>query len=318
VNLDHTLYLAKRGKLSRSDVYAAILKGAEERREPGQSIAQAFAKFATGEGAELMQLHSQLGAAGSGDVVHDYAPPPSAPIAKSAGSGEWHDMVAFYKRVHKREHPNDSDAKAGAAAVNATMSTEEGQRLFAQQKRIEQVATGQYTVADMALLDGIGAEQQAEVNKRANQYKSEFEHMVDDVRRERPHLTEMQAQDHVRSTEDGMAAWLRHKGKPGQNWPGHSADDGSRTPYVSTTSGRTDPPRISQWDSPHSGSRYTPPSGVPWDASNAPAVKQFGIMTRNVMKATRLPFGSAVGVVRASPEGEHVYQKMLAEMRASA
>jgi hypothetical protein len=111
MDIDRTVYLAKSGKLSRGDVYAALVEGAQQRREPGQSVAQAFAKFAAGEGFELMALHSQLGAAGSGDVVRDYAPSPSAPITKSVGEGEWHDVVAFHKRVHKREHPSDSNAE---------------------------------------------------------------------------------------------------------------------------------------------------------------------------------------------------------------
>src|SRR5262249_19839431 len=141
---------------------------------------------------------------------------PSAPVAKSSPSGDWHSLVAACTRMHKRLHPYDSDAKANAAAVNAALSTPEGMYLFKQRKRAEQIATDQYTVADMQALDG-AEERHGDMLKRSIPYQSEFQAMVDGVRQANPHLTESQAQDHVRSSRDGMKAWLRFKGKPGQN-----------------------------------------------------------------------------------------------------
>ena len=109
-------------------------------------------------------------------------------------------------------------------AITMALSSEEGRHLFRAQKRVEQIAGGQFSAADMKMLDDIEDEQQqhADLHKRANQYKSKFEHMVAEVRRERPYLSESQAGDFVRSKSEGMAAWLRHKGRPGQKgetWP---------------------------------------------------------------------------------------------------
>jgi hypothetical protein len=312
MSLERTLELAKRGALSRSEIYAKVCTIAEERREPGTSEHQAFAKFISGEGRELYQVMSSLPGR---DIEAAWQPP--APIAKSAGSGEWHDLVAFLKLAHKRSHPHDSDAKANAAAVNAAMSTPEGVFLFKQQRRAEQVASGVFSAADLAMLDAAEAELQQHVDLHKRAGKSEFERMVDDVKRAKPHLTDTAAGDFVRSKPDGMAAWQLHKGKPGQNGvkPGHSADDGSRVPFVPETSGRTDPPRTPQWQSDHSGSTPTTPARTPERFSETPAIKQWLSMVKRLQFDCGFTHERASEILKLTADGRKVYEQILAEAR---
>ena len=80
-DIERTLDLAKRGKFSRSELYWRMQALADQQREPGQSQAQAFAKFVMGEGRELMMVHQSLSNAGSGGITDDYtAPPTSVPV----------------------------------------------------------------------------------------------------------------------------------------------------------------------------------------------------------------------------------------------
>src|SRR5262245_3974192 len=123
-NLDQTLSLAKRGKLSRTEVYSGLVALAQQHRAPGQSKHQAFAKYIGGEGAEVYRVMLSL----PGREIEA----PSAPVVKSTPSGGWHDLVAACTRNYKRSHPYDSDAKANAAAVNAALATPEGMFLFKQ------------------------------------------------------------------------------------------------------------------------------------------------------------------------------------------
>jgi hypothetical protein len=298
-DLETTLSLAERGKCSRAETYSALQALAEQHRQPGESTAQAFSKYVGGEGRELFHICQSL----PGREVDA-----AAPIAKSVPSGEWHNLVDICKRAHKRAHPHATESAANAAAVSAAMSTPEGMFLFRQQKRAEQVRSGLFTRLDMQVLDGAAAEQQhhADLHKRSG--KSEYEDMVDKVRQAKPHLTESQAGNHVRSTQDGMEAWLKHKGKPGMNG-------------LTMTE---DPPRISQWHSPHAGSRYTPPAGTPRSASDirpgpddAPALKAWDSMKKKLMFDTGSTEERAVEILKLLPAGRFAIARVIEEAEAA-
>jgi hypothetical protein len=294
--VEHTVELAKRNKYSRSELYAKICTFAEQRRMPGESTAQAFTKFVTGEGAELMQVHSALGAAGSGDIVPDHAASsPPAPVTKS-GSGEWHMLVDLCKRAHKREHPHTTESQANAAAVSAAVSTPEGLHLFQMQKRAEQAASGLFTADDLECLDKA---QPAPADVHIPASGHEFEALVNNAMSQHG-LTRSAAMDHIRTTKPD--AWTAYKGKPGQN--GAQGD--------TATTGRAG----AQWSSDHSGAEAVTPSRVPAPADQTPAIKQWNDLKRRAMFNYGYSEAKTVEILKLLPQGRRAIAAVIEEARA--
>jgi hypothetical protein len=298
MDLDQTLNLAKRGKFSRAEIYSGLCAMAEERREPGQSQHQSFAKFVSGEGRELFQVCQSL-------PGRDVDTAWSLPVAKSAPN-DWEGLVNNLMRLEKCSR---------GKAIDAALSSEAGRYLFKMQKRAEQVATGQYSHADMAALDGADAqvETNADIHKRSSQHA--FEAMVDDAMH-KFRLTRSAAMDHVRSTEDGLEAWESFKKLNGARLPqGHVPQSGDEHP-TAATSGRTPPVRSPQWQSDHSGSTPTTPARTPERPSETPAVKRWLSMVKRLQFDCGLTHERATEIAKLTTEGREVYQRILAEAAA--
>jgi hypothetical protein len=275
-DIERTLDLAKRGQFSRSELYWRMQALADQQREPGQSQAQAFAKFVSGEGRELMQIHCSLSNAGSGGVVSDYtAPQALVSVAKSIPEDDWTRLVRLTKKT-----ANCSDNEA----INAALSTEAGRYAFAKRKRNDQIATGQFTIADMAALDGAAAEQEHNRDFHKRDDKSEYEEKFDETKRQYPHLSDSKVHDYVRARHP--EAWEDHKlgklGGKGRQLPrGHVPQPGEEHP-TAATSGRTEPSHAPQWTSDHSGNRPgTTPERTPERPSDTPAIKILDDLARN-------------------------------------
>jgi hypothetical protein len=199
-DIERTLDLAKRGKFSRSELYWRMQALPDQQREPSQSQAQAFAKFVTGAGRELMQVHLSLSAAGSGGMVGDYsALPTSVPFAKSVVEDDWDRLI---RATRKAAGCSENEA------IDAALSSEAGRYAFAKRKRADQIATGQFTIADMAALDGAAAEQEQHRELYKRDQKSEYEAKFDEAKQQYPHLSDSKIHDFVRARHP--EAWEDH------------------------------------------------------------------------------------------------------------
>jgi hypothetical protein len=273
-DIDRTLDLAKRGQFSRSELYWRMQALADQQREPGQSQAQAFAKFVQGAGRELMQIHCSLSAAGSGGVVGDYtAAPNSVPIAKSVVEDDWDRLIRVTKKA------------AGCSeseAIDAALSSEAGRYAFAKRKRSDQIATGQFTIADMRCLDGAAAEQDQYRELHKRDLKSDYEAKFDEAKQMYPHLSDSKVHDFVRARHP--EAWEEHKKLNklggGQLPRSHVPQSGDEHPRAAT-SGRGEPSHAPQWHSDHSGSTPTTPARTPERLSDTPAIKILDDLARN-------------------------------------
>jgi hypothetical protein len=77
---------------------------------------------------------------------------------------------------------------------------------------------------------------------------------------------------------------------------------------------------MSQWDSPHAGSRYNPPNGEPWAADDirpgpneTPAIKHWTQMVRCWQRDTGFSRDQVVDMLKRLPEGRRVFEKAAAE-----
>jgi hypothetical protein len=281
--LDRTLMLAKSGKFSRPELYSHMCSLADAQfGGPGRSSAQNFSKFmATPEGSELYQLQKAL----PGKDIAD----PSAPVVKASGDDDWSRMIAL-----TRKSANCSEHEA----ITSLLATEAGAYAFQKRKRSDQIATGAFTVADMACLDGAAGEQEGnrEFRKAASPYKTEFEAECDAIQRMYPHMKEGQVHDMARAKNP--AAWQEHKlGKLGAKKPAvpqhrhQYQTSGEEPPQPTTGRGRIPAP---QWESRHSGSSpRTTPERAPEKLSDNPVVKYL---------AERIPLDRAVWYYNKFPD----------------
>jgi hypothetical protein len=212
--IERTLQLAKANKLTRSELYAKICLLAEAQRQPGKSEAQAFSKFInTPEGSKLYQLYKSLPGRDT---------EPSAPVNKSGGDDDWDRLIALTSKAAGCSY---SQAIAGALATEADRDA------FAKRKRSDQIATGQFTVADMQYLDGAAAEQEQNRELHKRDLKSDYEAKFDEAKQMYPHLSDSKIHDFVRARHP--EAWEDHKlGKlGGRRLPqGHVPQPGDEHP----------------------------------------------------------------------------------------
>jgi hypothetical protein len=136
--LDRTLDLAKRGKFTRPELYSHMCALADAQfGGPGRSSAQNFAKFiATPEGSALYQIQKAMPGR---DIAE-----PSAPVIKSSSDDDWARLIALTRKA---------TGCSENQAISAALATEGGVHAFRIRKRNDQIATGMFTVADMASLD---------------------------------------------------------------------------------------------------------------------------------------------------------------------
>jgi hypothetical protein len=261
VDLERTLSFAKAGKYSRSELYSNLMALAEQRREPGQSSAQAFSRFiSTPEGRELYQLQKSL----PGRDIE-----PDSVVTKSdTGASEWSDLVrAMRKAYGYTEHQ----------AINACLSTEAGRFCFSKVKRQQQIAADVgFTKADMTMLDQIAADHDSELAKREPKgLPSDYEVECNRVRQQYPNMKESDVHDHVRARNP--EAWEEHKklsklGGRKLPQPQHQVEQAGDEDIEAPTSGRRQPKRPAQWRFDHAHSEL-PPEPEPEHPSERPAVK---------------------------------------------
>jgi hypothetical protein len=303
-DLTETLAIAKRGGYTRAEAYAALSAIAEQRREPGQTEAQAFTKLiSTPEGAALYQIQKSL-------PGRDIDPAWSSPIARSAPS-TWDALVTAQQRLHKCSR---------GAAIDHALADEGGRFLFAMQKRDERVQTGQYTVADMQMLDAIDEQAQAADLHKRHEPRHEYEEELDKVRQLYPRLTESKVHDEARKRKP--EAWEQYKKLNklgGGHLPqahGQREQAGDEHP-AAATSGRTDPLWSPLWRSDHSSSRPVTPARAPERPSELPSIKRWSDAV------TRLAFNCGYSrerageILKATAPGHALFKRIMSEAAAA-
>jgi hypothetical protein len=260
VDIDRTISLAKSGLYSRSQVYGAMEMIANERRRPGESLAQSFSRFVmTDEGGEMLRIQRSM----EGRDIE-----PSAFITKAAPASEWDNLVAKIRQSAKCSE---------STAVNAAMETEAGRFAFSMKKRQDRIATGQFTVADMQCLDGAARASETQwqdISKRTSYHPYE---MAVEHARQAYGLSESKAHDHVRAKDPDL--WERYKklnklganvGTLPQPHPNQESDaDNPPTP----TSGR-EGRAPAQWTGGNTTITPTTPEHEKEHPSETPTVKQ--------------------------------------------
>jgi hypothetical protein len=275
--LDRTLDLAKRGKFTRPELYSHICALADAQfGGPGRSSAQNFSKFlATPEGSQLYQLQKAL----PGKDLAD----PTAPVIKSSSDDDWARLIALTRKA---------TGCSENQAISAALATEGGAHAFRVRKRSDQIATGQFTVADMACLDAAAGEQEGnrEFDKAASPYRTEYEAECAAIQQMHPDMKQSDVHDMARAENpeawrehrDGRAQKLGHKKPSLPQSRGQHERSGEAPPKpTSGRSGQTPP----QWHSQHSGSLPTTPQHAPESLSNNPVVKYM---------AERMPLDRAI------------------------
>jgi hypothetical protein len=276
LDISHTLALAKRGQISKSELFGQMQSIAEARRGPGESTAQSFVRFInTDEGAELFRRQKSM-------IGSDIAPQNTVPVVKfGGGGGEWGEFIAALKK----RSPGVSENRL----INEALSMPEGLRLFQATKRAQQIScdTG-FTKADMDTLDAIAKEQNDWVDMRKGSpgvidthVPSTYEALLDKVRAQYPYLSESKVHDYARARDPD--AWQDHKLNKlgGRQLPrGHVPQTGDEHP-TAATSGRTPPSRAPQWQSDHSSSTPTTPAHAAEHPSDKPTIKMLDRLARN-------------------------------------
>jgi hypothetical protein len=261
-----TMRFAKKGVLSKSELYSRMLEASKVFQTVGVSEAQAFTKFiATDEGAELFRIYGSL-------TGPDYKPAWQAPVNKNAGDGSpWDRLV---RAVSKSQ--NISYSKA----VDECLKTEEGRAAFSAQRRFEKIHAAGYTVADMEMSDQIDQLIEKRRGDPVNPLPSDYEVACNNIRRNYPHLSESEVHDEARKANP--EAWEQHKttklgtGKPlprqavGEQY----AENEGKPPEA--TSQRSPTPRPPLWQSDHSGNRPgNTPARTPYRPDVEPSIKGF-------------------------------------------
>jgi hypothetical protein len=234
--LESTMRLAKRGSLSKAELYKRMLEASAVFRGVGVSEAQAFSKFCqTDEGIELLAIEKSLPGG-------DFAPQREAYVNKNAGDGSlWDRLVRATAK---------SQGITYSKAVDVCLSTEEGRDAFEMQRRFEKInAHVGYSEYHMQMEDQIADIQKARRRvDPVNPLPTEYEEAVNNIRRNYPHLTASEAHDEARKANPD--AWEQHKtmklgsGKPLPRASGQREENDADVP---TTSQRRPTPRDPQW-----------------------------------------------------------------------
>jgi hypothetical protein len=255
--LESTLRLAKRGSLSRAELYARMLAASKVFQTVGVSDAQAFAAFCnTDEGCQLLAIEKSL-------PGQDVAPAWQAPITKKESGGSlWDNLVNATAKSQ-----NISYSKA----VDVCLSTPEGKAIFRDQRRDELVNKSGCTFADLECFDRIEKARGDDVPGVSP--PSDYEQAVNNLLQQHPYLTRSEAMDEARKANP--QAWEEHKAMDklgGRTLPHGHQTSGVNPP--SPTSQRESTPRPPMWQSDHSGNRPgTTPVRTPYSPSGEPRIK---------------------------------------------
>jgi hypothetical protein len=253
MSLVQTINLAKRGQLSKSEIYSRMLEASKVFQTVGVSEAGAFAQFCkTAEGIELLAIEKSL----PGPDAASW----QAPVVRKEGEDSpWNNLV---KAVSKSQNISYS------RAVDAALSTPEGRAVFSEQKRHELINKSGCSVADIECFDRI--EKARGNDAPASPYPSEYEQAVANTLRNNPTLSQSQAHDHVRTSRPDL--WNAYS-KLGGNRLAHGHQTSGIAP-PEATSQRSPTPRDPMWQSDHSGNRPgTTPARQPLRPDNSPTIK---------------------------------------------
>jgi hypothetical protein len=310
-DLERTIDMAKCGRFSRAELYTQLEKHSHDLCGPGVSPHQAFTKFVLGEGRELFELYRRA-------EGKDFAPTPQTTVQKKVDS--WDDLVRALMRVNSCTY---------SKAVDLAMSSEAGRYALSKRLRSDQIATGQFTVADMQCLDTAAAEQSSwrdfhkrqpasgDVHASATMKVHEYEAELENVRRIYPRLKESQIHDYARSRKP--EAWNEYKRLNklgGGHLPqahGQREQAGDEHP-TAATSGRDVPSRAPQWRSRHSGSPPTTPEQTPERLDDTPAIKAWGGLVDHIEETTGWPHERVVSVLKSMPVGRRLLDMAAAEL----
>jgi hypothetical protein len=301
MNIQQVVAKAQSGGFTRAQLYGELDRRSRDLIAPGVSKEQAFAKFCfSEEGRPLYDVYKAT-------EGRDFEP--VAAVQKRVAVDDWSSLVRAMRKAHGlTEHE----------AINRCLQTEGGRFAFAKVKRAQQVATGQFTKADMECSDGVSADHDQAMAKR-DQYgvKSEYEAECDAIRRMYPNMKMSDVHDHARARNP--EAWEEHKklnkmggGKLPQSrqqreQPG---DEDVQEPR----SGRTQPDRSPQWRGRHSGSTPTTPAREPEHPSDRPAIKLIDDLQRH----TGLERERLIPILKRMPVGRRLLNMAVAELSSAA
>jgi hypothetical protein len=293
-DLEQTIELAKRGQFSRARLYAELEKRSRDLIAPGVSAAQAFVKFAFGEGRALYDVYRAT-------EGRDFNPVPVTTLEKRGVTDDWTSLIKAMRRAY---------GGTESQAIDACLKTEAGRFAFAKVKRAQQIASGQFTKADMQCLDGIAADHDEALAKR--DLPTDYEVECDHVRQMYPHMKESDVHDHARARNP--EAWAQHKlGKMGGGnlpQPRHQVQQAGDEHPQAARSGRKQPSRAPQWESDHSGSPATTPEHEPERMDNKPAVKVLNDLQRH----TGLERERLIPILKRIPIGKRLLDMAVAEL----
>jgi hypothetical protein len=263
MSLAQTMNLAKRGRLTRSELYTRMMEASAVFRTVGVSEAQAFSKFCqTDEGIELLAIEKSLPGG-------DFAPQREPYVNKNAGDGSlWDRLVRATAK---------SQGITYSKAVDVCLSTEEGREAFEAQRRFEKInAHVGFSDIHMEMEDKIADIQKARRRgDPVNPLPSEYKNAVANIRQNYPHLSESEAHDEAR--RQNPDAWGEHKAKSkGRQLPRASGQREENDADVPTTSQRTPTPRDPMWvgNQSHNYGGNTP-ARTPYRPNVEPSIKGF-------------------------------------------
>jgi hypothetical protein len=265
--LEQTMRLAKRGTLSKAELYKRMLAASKVFQTVGVSEAQAFSKFCqTDEGRELLAIEKSLP---GGDI----APQRPTYVNKNAGDGSlWDRLVRATAK---------SQGLTYSKAVDVCLSTEEGKVAFNEQRKHDLIHKSGFTKADMQCFEG------AETIRKAagddvpgTPHKHEFEVEVDRILQANPKMSRSKAMDAAaKSNPDAWADYKKLGGGrqlPRQAVGTQSTQPGNEDYPEEPTSQRTPTPRPPQWVGNQSHNYPgNNPARSPFRPSGEPQIKGF-------------------------------------------
>jgi hypothetical protein len=264
--LQQTISMAKRGVLSRSQLYALMTAHADQMfSAPGRSSAQNFTQFITKtpEGIELYAMQKSL----PGKDLDEQNLPVS--MAKGGGETDWTRLVS---QVRKSANCSENEA------ITSLLKTEIGLHTFQRAKRADQVASQMFSIADIQAQDAAAGRQQENRDfhkTAAADDKDAYEQECDVMRRAHPDMTESDIHDAV--ARRNLQSWLDHKtsnlgGKKSKlpSSRGQYQTSGEDPPEPTSGRGKIPAP---EWRSDHSTVTPTTPRHEPEQLSDKPSVK---------------------------------------------
>jgi len=312
-DLEQTIELAKRGKFSRARLYAELKKRSRDLIAPGVSKEQAFARFAFGAGKPLYDVYRAT-------EGRDFDPAPVAAVEKKVVDDDWDNLVRLMMKVENCSY---------SRAVDLCTASEGGMYALNKRLRSDRIASGQFTVGDLACLDAATAEQDAWRNFHKRQPAGdvhapgslghEYEHELDRLRSLYPGQKESKLHDLVRSRRPDL--WENYKmrklGGGSLPRPRHQVEQAGDEDPRAATSGRTQPSRKPQWHSDHSTSEMSPEPEVEHMDEKPTikgAVRAWSGTVDHLRERTGLGRERVVSILKRLPIGRRLLDMAVAEL----